>query len=50
MKLQVNPHFYINCLNVIHNLSIMGKNSLVQEMTAYLGNHLRYTMEGNSLD
>ncbi len=50
MKLQVNPHFYINCLNVIHNLSIMNKNSLVQEMSTYLGNHLRYTMEGNSLD
>lgn len=50
LKLQVNPHFYINCLNVIHNLSLMEKNNLVQEMTTYLGNHLRYTMEGNSLD
>lgn len=50
LKLQVNPHFYINCLNVIHNLSIMDRNNLVQEMTTYLGNHLRYTMEGNSLD
>lgn len=50
LKLQVNPHFYINCLSVIHNLSIMNKNNLVQEMTTYLGNHLRYTMEGNSLD
>lgn len=50
LKLQVNPHFYINCLNVIHNLSLMDKNNLVQEMTTYLGNHLRYTMEGNSLD
>lgn len=50
LKLQVNPHFYINCLNVIHNLSIMKKNDLVQEMTTYLGNHLRYTLEGNSVD
>lgn len=50
MKLQVNPHFYINCLNIIHNLSIMKKNDLICEMTGYLGNHLRYTMEGNTLD
>lgn len=50
MKLQANPHFYINCLNVIHNLSMMGKNDLLQQMTTYLGNHLRYTMEGSALD
>lgn len=49
LKLQINPHFYINCLNIIHNLSIMNRNELVQEMTTYLGNHLRYTMEGNSV-
>lgn len=50
MKLQVNPHFYINCLNIIHNLSLMNKNGLVREMTTYLGNHLRYTLEGNTVD
>jgi len=50
MKLQVNPHFYINCLNVIHNLSVMNKNDLICDMTTSLGNHLRYTMEGNTLD
>ncbi len=50
MKLQANPHFYINCLNVIHNLSMMGRNDLLQQMTTYLGNHLRYTMEGSALD
>lgn len=50
LKLQVNPHFYINCMNVINNLSIMGRGDLVQEMTTYLGNHLRYTLEGNTLD
>lgn len=49
MKLQVNPHFYINCLNVIHNLSLMNRNDLVQQMTTCLGVHLRYTLEGNSL-
>ena len=50
MKLQVNPHFYINCLNIIHNLSLMKQNNLIQQMTTYLGNHLRYTMEGSAVD
>lgn len=50
MKLQINPHFYINCLNIIHNLSLMNKNRLVRDMTTYLGNHLRYTLEGNTVD
>ena len=50
MKLQINPHFYINCLNVIQSLSLMKRNELVQKMTAYLSNHLRYTLEGNTLD
>lgn len=50
LKLQVNPHFYINCLNVINNMSIMNRNDLVQKMTQYLGNHLRYTLEGNTVD
>ena len=47
LMLQINPHFYINCLNIIHNMSITGENGLIQKMTAYLGNHLRYTLEGN---
>ena len=29
---------------------MMGKNDLLQQMTTYLGNHLRYTMEGSALD
>lgn len=50
MKLQTKPHYYINCLNVIHNLSIMNKNELIRDMTTYLGNQLRYTMEGTTVD
>lgn len=50
LKLQINPHFIINCLNVINNLALMNKNSLVSDMSRYLGNHLRYTMEESSVD
>lgn len=50
LKLQINPHFYINCINIIHNLAIMNKNELICDLSTYLGNHLRYTMEGNTVD
>ncbi len=50
LQLQINPHFYINCLNIINNLSISRKNELICRMTEYLGNHLRYTLEGNETE
>jgi len=50
MKEQIRPHFYINCLNVINNLSIMNKNSQVCEMTAYLSNQMRYILSSKTVD
>ncbi len=50
MKEQMRPHFYINCLNVINNLSLMGKNGQICEMTAYLSNQLRHMMSERTLD
>lgn len=48
MQLQVNPHFVINCLNIIHNLAAMQKTELIQSMAELLGTHLRYTLHGVS--
>lgn len=50
LQLQIKPHFYINCLNIINNLAVMNKLDMIREMTTYLGNHLRYTLNGNSLE
>ncbi len=50
LQLQIKPHFYINCLNIINNLAVMNKLDMIREMTSYLGNHLRYTLNGNSLE
>lgn len=48
LQLQVNPHFVINCLNIIHNLAAMKKCDLIQKMAEHLGRHLRYTLYGAS--
>lgn len=50
MKEQMRPHFYINCLNVIHNLSLLNKNQQIDEMTTYLSNQLRYVMSSKTVD
>lgn len=49
LQLQVNPHFTINCLNIIHNLAAVQKYTLIQNMVEHLGNHLRYTLNGISI-
>lgn len=42
MQLQIQPHFYINCMNMIHNMSCMGDEEGVQMMAAYVSDYFRY--------
>lgn len=42
MKLQIQPHFYINCMNMIHNMSCMGDEEGVQMMAAHVSDYFRY--------
>lgn len=42
LKLQIRPHFYLNCLKSIYALAAIGKNQEVQDKVLYLSNHLRY--------
>jgi two-component system sensor histidine kinase YesM len=47
MQLQVNPHFFLNSLNIIHTLA-RGKNyELIQEMTLCLIHYFRYMFRSN---
>lgn len=48
MKLQANPHFYINCLNVINSYAVMGECSKISRMVQYLGNHIRYALDNST--
>lgn len=42
LQLQVNPHFYLNALNIIYSLAQVGNCPLIQEMTLSLVDYSRY--------
>ena len=42
LKLQIRPHFYLNCLKSTYALAAMERNKEVQENVLYLSRHLRY--------
>lgn len=47
LQLQINPHFFLNSLNIIHTLA-RGKNyELIQEMTLCLIQYFRYMFKSN---
>lgn len=42
LQLQIQPHFYINCMNLIYNMSCMGDEEGVQMMARYVSDYFRY--------
>ena len=44
LRLQVNPHFILNCLNTIFSLSRTGNMDSTRRFTKYLANYLRFTL------
>lgn len=42
MQLQIRPHFYINCLNIIHSMAQEGLTKEIQKFTVYISTYLRY--------
>jgi len=54
MQLQIQPHFYVNCLNLIYNMACIGEYEGIQEMTVSVSQYLRYVFrpshESVSLD
>lgn len=47
-QLQVNPHFFINCLNIIQSLLNKNNVNTVNEMIYSLSNHFRYVFQNRS--
>lgn len=48
LTLQIKPHFYLNCLNVIYSLNLSGRTELVSQMTSYLMIYFLYLFKSSS--
>lgn len=48
LKLQVKPHFYINCLNFIYNMIDLGKGETAKEMSKITADFFRYLLFDHS--
>ncbi len=41
-QLQIRPHFYINCLNIIHSMAQENLTKEIQQFTVYISTYFRY--------
>ena len=42
MQLQIQPHFYINCMSLIYNMAVMGEDDTIQQLSACVSDYFRY--------
>ncbi|WP_438444115.1 sensor histidine kinase [Gorillibacterium sp. sgz5001074] len=42
LQAQINPHFYLNSLNIIYSLSLLGENRLVEKMAEHMADYFRF--------
>lgn len=47
LQLQINPHFFLNTLNIIYSLAKTQKYELIQEMARCLMNYFRFMFKSN---
>ncbi|OCT15154.1 hypothetical protein A8709_13690 [Paenibacillus pectinilyticus] len=48
LQLQINPHFFLNSLNIIYNLATVKDFKLIHEMTKCLVTYFRFMFRSNS--
>ncbi|WP_256758088.1 sensor histidine kinase [Cohnella sp. WQ 127256] len=47
LQLQLNPHFLMNSLNIMHSLAFMKRFELIQELSINLVQYFRYMLRSN---
>lgn len=45
LRMQIRPHFYLNCLKSIFGLAQSGSMEAIQQAVLYLSSHLRYVFD-----
>lgn len=48
LQLQVNPHFFLNALNIVYNLAKVKNHELILEMTMSLMHYFRFMFRSNT--
>ncbi|RRJ64598.1 HAMP domain-containing protein [Paenibacillus oralis] len=48
LQLQINPHFFLNSLNIVYNLAIVKNHDLIMQMTLSLIKYFRYLFRSNT--
>jgi len=48
LQLQINPHFFLNSLNIIYNLATVKDFTIIQEMAKCLADYFRFMCRSNS--
>ena len=49
LRIQIQPHFYSNILNLIHGLSQMGDNDGIQKITKNTSDYFRYLLSSKAV-
>ncbi|MEK3882051.1 histidine kinase [Paenibacillus sp. PL2-23] len=47
LQAQINPHFYMNSLNIIYNLAALNDTESVKKMSLHLADYFRFIMRTN---
>ncbi len=45
LTLQIKPHFFLNCLNLLYSLGLSGRSELVADFSSALMKHFRYLFQ-----
>lgn len=48
LQMQINPHFYMNSLNIIYNMATLKDYENIKNMSLYLSNHFNYITKGSA--
>lgn len=42
VQLQIRPHFYLNCLNIVYSMAQVGRTKEIQQIALHVSKYLRY--------